>query len=109
MKIWQVWGIYFGLLATAAAFLALFVRASHAKWVLSTLIALQVVFVFIIVFGDIGFDHRGRYGLDFGDFVQLVWLYGAALTFGVVVATKFQKHWWTLAQVLLLLGGVLLS
>ena len=109
MKIWQVWGIYFGLLATATTFLALFVRASHAIWVLFTLIALQVVVVSIIVFGDIGFDHPGRYGLDFGDFVQLVWLYGAALTFGVVVATKFQKHWWTLAQLSLLLGGILLS
>ncbi len=109
MKIWQVWGIYFGLLATATTILAFFVRATHAIWVLSTLIVLQVVVLFIIVFGDIGFDHPGRYGLDFGDFVQLVWLYGAALTFGVVVATEFGKHWWILAQLLLLVGGILLS
>lgn len=46
-------------------------------------IAAQVLIVAIVVFGDIGFDHPGRFGLDFGHLLLLgvLWLVTTVLGF----------------------------
>jgi len=39
-------------------------------------LALQTLLVLVIVFGDIGFDHPGRYGLDFDHLVFALAMFG---------------------------------
>ena len=38
--------------------------------------ALQILLVLVIVFGDIGFDHPGRHGLDFDDLIGILTVFG---------------------------------
>ena len=44
------------------------------------------------MFGDIGFDHPGRFGLDFDDAIRLIAIYCAAILCGIVFA-GLRKRW----------------
>ena len=62
----------------------------------------QVLAVLVVVFGDIGFDRPGRFGLDFGHlvfFLAPVWC--AAALGGLILSLRAGKRWF-LIQVLLL-------
>ncbi len=52
---------------------------------IALLLALQAIGVLVIAFGDIGFDHPGRFGLDFGHFLVIAALELIAfITIGLV-------------------------
>jgi hypothetical protein len=51
-------------------------------------IAAQVLLVAIVALGDIGFDHPGRFGLDFGHLLLLALLWLLATMLGFVFAWK---------------------
>lgn len=51
-------------------------------------IAAQVLIVSIVALGDIGFDHPGRFGLDFGHLLLLALLWLLATMLGFVFAWK---------------------
>jgi hypothetical protein len=65
-----------------------------------TPIVLQWLLLMILVFGDIGFDHPGRFGLDFGHFILFVFLYVVALVAGIVLAIWSRAWGSLLAQIL---------
>ena len=52
----------------------------------------QLLLLGVLIFGDIGFDHPGKYGLDFEDFIALVVFYVACLLGGVIYAA-FRRRW----------------
>lgn len=52
----------------------------------------QLLLLGVFIFGDIGFDHPGRYGLDYDDLVKLVVFYVACLLAGVLYAA-FRRQW----------------
>ncbi len=58
----------------------------------------------VIAFGDIGFDHPGRFGLSFGHLLWLGAVYVIALLFGVIRAAKARSTKLILVQVALLLA-----
>jgi hypothetical protein len=47
-------------------------------------IAVQVAALVILLFGDIGFDHPGRFGLDFDDWMRIASVYVFAVLYGTV-------------------------
>ncbi len=59
-------------------------------WAMYCMIAFQVIGFLIVCYVPFGFDHRSSWGLDFGHFVQWVYLIGLALCvgFGLSIATK---------------------
>lgn len=62
----------------------------------------QVLAVLVVVFGDIGFDRPGRFGLDFGHLVLFIapaWC--VAALGGLILSLRAGKRW-LLIQVLLL-------
>jgi hypothetical protein len=63
--------------------------ASVILWVLAV----------IVTFGDIGFDHPGRYGLDFGDFLLLAALY-VVVSVVAIVASLISRERRTIALVI---------
>lgn len=46
--------------------------------------ATQGAAVLVMVFGDIGFDHPGRFGLDFDDLAKLAIVYVFAALYGAM-------------------------
>lgn len=65
------------------------------------LFALQVALALVFVFGDIGFDHPGRFGLDFGHLVAIGLVFAVAWGIGVWRAVR-TKAWSALTVQLLL-------
>lgn len=61
-------------------------RVVRAPVGLMVALALQILAVAVIAFGDIGFDKPGRFGLDFGDFLLLLGVWLGASCFGLVRA-----------------------
>jgi hypothetical protein len=57
------------------------------------------VLAFIVTFGDIGFDHPGRYGLDFDDFLLLAALY-VVVSVVTIVASLISRERRTIALVI---------
>jgi len=55
-------------------------------------IAAQVLIVAIVVFGDIGFDHPGRFGLDFGHLLLLGVLWLVSTVLGFVFARQTRRR-----------------
>lgn len=51
----------------------------------------QLALLGVLIFGDIGFDHPGKYGLDFDNLVSLVAFYIASLLVGVVYAAYWRR------------------
>jgi hypothetical protein len=52
----------------------------------------QLLLLGVLIFGDIGFDHPGKYGLDYDDLIKLSFFYMACLLVGVVYAA-FRRQW----------------
>ncbi len=53
---------------------------------LAVVLVLQAASLAVICFGDIGFDHPGKYGLDFDDFILIGLVYAASLILGLVLS-----------------------
>lgn len=51
--------------------------------VLQICIANQPALLLVLMFGDIGFDKPGRFGLDFDDFLVITSCYGIAVLIGL--------------------------
>ena len=65
----------------------------------------QVLAVLVVVFGDIGFDRPGRFGLDFGHlvfFLAPVWC--VAALGGLVFSLRAGKRWLLIQALLLALS-----
>ncbi len=54
------------------------------------LLLIQCIIVIVILFGDIGFDHPGKYGLDFGHFILLA--IGFIISFIWVIVEVIKKE-----------------
>ncbi|BBO35368.1 hypothetical protein [Lacipirellula parvula] len=52
----------------------------------------QLLLLGVLLFGDIGFDHPGKYGLDYDDLLKLLFFYVACLFVGVLYAA-FRRQW----------------
>lgn len=60
---------------------------------LYALIAVQALCWLMFLFGDIGFDKAGKFGLDYDAFILIAAVYAVALVAGVVLAlVKRQKR-----------------
>lgn len=64
-------------------------------------VAFQAVFLTILVFGDIGFDHPGRFGLDFTGGVFVAFLYAVVFITGIVVAIRSRAWGSLLTQIVI--------
>lgn len=53
--------------------------------------AIQVISAYVLIFGDIGFDHPGRSGLDFEDALVLFGIYTVSLVVGLSLAVKSKQ------------------
>jgi len=69
--------------------------------------ALQLAGLALVLFGDIGFDRPGRYGLDFGHLLLIVVVVALAWVTAVVCAAVARSRAWLLIQAAMLLAGVL--
>ena len=65
---------------------------------------LQCLVIFVLYFGDIGFDKPGRFGLDFDHFLILMVTY--ACLFVAAVTTIIRKKQWKYLSVQFLLIAV---
>ena len=52
----------------------------------------QCVFLGMILFGDIGFDLPGRYGLDFGHLIWFAAGFGVSWLLGMITSIR-KRHW----------------
>jgi hypothetical protein len=59
-------------------------------------IAIECLVLAVFLFGDIGFDHPGRFGLDFDDAIMLAVLYCGVLLGGVIYTAR-NRRWWAIA------------
>jgi len=73
---------------------------------LAIIIAIEILVLVVLVFGDIGFDHPGRYGLDIGDGIALTLLLCTVLVAGVAYALR--QHHWVIALLQVLLPVVII-
>ncbi len=64
------------------------------------LLLIQMGLAGAIVFGDVGFDKPGKYGLDSGDAIWMLAAYGAALLLGVGVAIRRKQGWGLAVQLM---------
>ena len=55
----------------------------------------QALLMAVLLFGDIGFDRPGRFGMSFGHGILLSFLYLVVLIFGIVYSCVKRK-WYTL-------------
>ena len=85
----------------------LFSKSTSPK-VVVVAIAVQFLCFAVISLGDIGFDHGGKYGLDWDDFVAYAILYLIGFTMGVILSIA-KGLWKSLGlQFLLLMATFLL-
>jgi hypothetical protein len=66
-------------------------------------LGIQVFGVAIVLFGDVGFDKPGRFGLDFGHLL-LIAAAEVALFIALVVFSIVKKKWWPGVSSLVILG-----
>ena len=64
---------------------------AHTMNVIVTLIIAQLLLLAVLLFGDIGFDHPGRFGMSFGHGILLSALYVIALVSGLVFSCIKRK------------------
>jgi len=69
--------------------------------VIVTLIIAQLLLLAVLLFGDIGFDHPGRFGMSFGHGILLFALYVIALVSGLVFSCTKRKWKATFPQLLI--------
>ncbi len=73
------------------------------------LLVIQVLGIAVVVFGDVGFDKPGRFGLDFGHLL-LIAAAEAALLIALAVFSIVNKKWWPGVSSLIIVGtGVALA
>jgi len=72
----------------------------QARWLFVNVVVFQVLALAVLIFGDIGFDRPGRYGLDYGHFLFLAVVWGVASIMGVVFACKMRRPGLVFAQLL---------
>ena len=60
--------------------------------ILRVIFALQLLVFMIFVFGDIGFDHPGRFGLDFEDAILLFIAFVFISLFGITISIV-KRRW----------------
>ena len=77
--------------------------SAAAKLVFGLALVVQLLAFLVSVFGDIGFDKPGRFGLDFGHYLVLVGVWFGAACLGVCVA------WMRLGLLALLMQLVLFA
>lgn len=65
------------------------------------LLAFQLIFLMVLVFGDIGFDHPGRFGLAIEHGMLVAFLYLVTLIGGIVLAVRKRAWGLLLAQFVL--------
>ena len=70
-------------------------------WPLLIAAAVQLLFVLVLRYEDIGFDRAGRFGFDFADRVVFLLGYLAALAVGVGLAA-WRRAWWAVATQIVL-------
>lgn len=58
-------------------------------------LVIQGLLLLVYIFGDIGFDHPGRFGLEWNAFVVLAIAYLFFLLFGLACAVS-ERRWWAL-------------
>ncbi len=58
-------------------------------------LVIQGLLLLVFAFGDIGFDHPGRFGFDWDFFVKLAVAYLLFLVFGIACAIS-ERRWWAL-------------
>ena len=77
-------------------------RSSIEQALLRVAYCAQLLAVLVAVFGDIGFDRPGRFGLDFGHLVLVIGpIWCAAALGGLVLSLRAGKRW-VLIQLFLL-------
>lgn len=76
-------------------------------WTMYCMIAFQVIAILIALFVPFGFDHASSYGLDFADFMRLVYLHGLALCVGVGLSFATRHYILATIQVLATIWVVL--
>ena len=67
------------------------------------LLGIQVLGIAVVMFGDVGFDKPGRFGLDFGHLL-LIAAAEVALSIALVVFSILKKKWWPGVSSLTILG-----
>ena len=65
----------------------------------------SILLQLVLIFGDIGFDRAGRFGLDFSHLL-LIGLLGLLAAAVGIVAAAAGRRWWWLAGVLVAGGGL---
>ncbi len=73
------------------------------------LLSAQALLLCIVLFGDIGFDRPGRFGLHFSHLIIIVLVYLCTLITGCVYAVKRGKRALVVAQALLPIVALLYS
>jgi len=56
------------------------------------LLSVQLALLSLLQFGDIGFDHPGKYGLDFNSLILICIVYAVALIVGLA-RSVFERIW----------------
>jgi hypothetical protein len=59
--------------------------------VVLTVFTVQLLVCAVLRFGDIGFDHPGRFGLDFDDFLLLLAIQGGLFVLSVALAIWLRR------------------
>ena len=71
------------------------IESPHPRMVnaaIAVCLALQFAFLAVLVFGDIGFDHPGRFGLSFNHGIIFIACYLTALVCGLLLSIK-NRRW----------------
>lgn len=84
-------------------------RLTAAHTAVLYMIAVPQVFIcFVLAFGDFGFDHPGRYGLDFGHWLALLFLQ-SLLCAGWTVVCISQRKWDLLVGPFLVVAATIIA
>ncbi len=76
-------------------------KSSGAYW---WACGLQGLIVIVLLFGDIGFDRAGRFGLDFGHLLLLLVVDAVLIAWTVTIAVRTRSWLYAGVRVLLLLA-----
>jgi uncharacterized membrane protein len=84
-------------------------RARQRQGACALALTIQVLAVFVIIFGDIGFDRPGRFGLTFGHLLALlgIWFAATCAGFWLSWSQKCSSLFWLqcLVFTLIVCGG----
>jgi hypothetical protein len=72
-------------------------------------VVIECLLLAVLAFGDVGFDHPGRFGLDFDDAIVLLVLFCGVLLGGVVYAARRRRWGWAALQLAIPIVVILIS